>query len=54
MSKKININKVRSVLYTSAKILGDVNAAKKGKLGKRLARRAAGKIAGRFLGKLFK
>jgi len=46
--------KFRGLLYFLARILGDVNAVKKGKIGKRIARRAAGKITGRGLGKLFK
>lgn len=50
----MSINKIRSILYGTAKILGDVNAIKKGKVGKRIARRVAGKGTGRFLGKLFK
>lgn len=45
---------LRSALYTIARIMGDVNAVKKGKVGKRVARRAAGKVTGRGLGKLFK
>ena len=45
---------LRSSLYKAARILGDVNAVKKGKVGKRVARRAAGKVTGRSLGKLFK
>jgi len=45
---------IRSALYTIAKLMGDVNAVKKGKVGKRVARRAAGKVTGRSLGKLFK
>lgn len=44
----------RSWLYWLAKILGDVNAVKKGKVGKRIARRAAGKATGRGLRRLFK
>ncbi len=44
----------RSMLYTIARLMGDVNAVKKGKVGKRVARRAAGKATGRTLGKLFK
>ncbi|TWK39679.1 hypothetical protein CHCC20347_4435 [Bacillus paralicheniformis] len=51
---KMSINKIRSALYKSAKILGDVNAVKNGTIGKRIARRAAGKAAGKILGKLFK
>lgn len=46
--------KIRGILYFLARILGDVNAVKKGKVGKRIGRRVAGKIAGRGLGKLFK
>ena len=38
---------IRSWLYGVAKYQGDVNAAKNGKVGKRTARRAAGKMTGR-------
>ncbi|WP_337017316.1 hypothetical protein [Oceanobacillus massiliensis] len=48
------MNGFRSFLYTLAKILGDVNAIKKGKVGKRIMRRAAGKATGKGLGKFFK
>jgi len=44
----------RGFLYILARILGDVNAVKKGKAGRRVGRRAAGKVTGRGLGKLFK
>lgn len=50
----MSLNKIRSILYGTAKILGDINAIKKGKVGKRIARRVAGKGTGRLLGKLFK
>ena len=50
----MSINKTRGLLYTVAKLLGDVQAVKKGKAGKRIARRAAGKVTGRGLGKLFR
>ncbi len=50
----MSIGKTRGFLYTLARILGDVNAVKKGKVGKRVARRGAGKVTGRGLGKLFK
>ena len=46
--------KFRGFLYWLAKILGDINAVKKGKVGRRVGRRIAGKVTGRFLGKLFK
>lgn len=44
----------RSMLYALGKLLGDVNAVKRGTIGKRIARRAAGKITGRGLGRLFR
>jgi hypothetical protein len=50
----MSINKTRGFLYALAKFLGDVNAVKKGTIGKRIARRAVGKITGRALGRLFK
>jgi len=45
---------IRSSLYKVARLMGDVNAVKKGKVGRRIARRGAGKVTGRGLGKLFK
>lgn len=50
----LNINKVRSALYKSARILGDFNAAKNGTLGKRMARRATGKVTSNIFRKIFK
>lgn len=44
----------RGILYALARFLGDVNAVKKGRVGKRVARRIAGKATGRGLGKLFR
>ncbi|KKL28098.1 hypothetical protein LCGC14_2378550 [marine sediment metagenome] len=44
----------RSFLYTLAKLMGDVNAVKKNKVGRRAGRRVAGKITGRGLRRLFK
>lgn len=49
-----SINKVRSSLYKMARLLGDVNAVKRGTVGKRVARRAVGRATGRGLGRLFK
>jgi len=40
---------LRSSLYKVAKIMGDINAVQKGKVGKRMARRAAGKATDRTL-----
>lgn len=49
----MTINQTRSVLYFIAKILGDINAVKKGKVKRRIGRRLAGKITGRILGRIF-
>lgn len=45
---------LRSKLYGLAKVMGDVNAVKKDRVGRRIGRRAAGKVTGRGLKKLFK
>jgi hypothetical protein len=50
----MSIGKTRGFLYKVARILGDVSAVQKGKAGKRIARRAAGKATGRTLRKLLK
>lgn len=44
----------RGFLYKLARFLGDVNAVKKGRVGRRIGRRVAGRATGRALGKLFK
>lgn len=55
----MSINKVRSWLYWSSKILGDVQAGSKSVRTKsprpvllRVARRLAGKMTGRLLGRI--
>ena len=50
----MSIGKARGFLYALARFLGDVNAVKKGRVGRRIARRAAGKVTGRSLRRLFK
>ena len=57
----MTINKFRSLLYTVAKLLGDVQAVRsnrKGAIQRRIARRVAGKVMGRTvmrgIGGLFK
>ena len=50
----MSINKTRSLLYLLGRVLGDANAVQKGRVGQRIARRAAGRAAGIGLGKLFK
>jgi hypothetical protein len=48
------IGKIRTLLYSLAKILGDINAIKGGTIGKRIVRRTAGKIIGRQMGRWFR
>lgn len=50
----MTINKVRNLLYLIARLLGDVNAIQKGKVGQRLARRTAGRFTGITLNKIFR
>jgi len=50
----MTISKFRSALYRLARFLGDVSAVKRGKVGKRVARRAAGKATGRLFRKLLR
>ena len=50
----MSISKTRGLLYLLAKLLGDVQAVKRGRVGKRIARRVAGKMTGRGLGKIFR
>ena len=45
---------MRSLLYFVARILGDISAVQKGKVGKRVGRRIIGKGTGRLLGKFFR
>lgn len=44
----------RGWLYLIAKLMGDVNAVQKGRVGRRIGRRITGKATGRALGKLFR
>ena len=44
----------RGLLYSLAKLMGDYNAVKKGKVGKRVGRRGTGRATGKAMRKLFK
>jgi hypothetical protein len=44
---------LRDWLYKAARTCGDVEAVKKNKAPRRVARRAAGKVTGKLLRKLF-
>jgi len=50
----MTISSFRGFLYRLAKLLVDILAVKKGRVGKRAARRAVGKVTGRGLRRLFK
>lgn len=55
--KGFTISKFRGVLYSSAKLLGDVQAVSSGspkKMLKRIGRRFVGKFFSRILGVIFK
>jgi hypothetical protein len=45
--KKIKISKIRFFLYTTAKMLGDVNAVQRNKVGMRVTNRLTGKVSSR-------
>ena len=50
----MTIGKLRGFLYWLARLLGDINAVRRGRIGQRIGRRLAGKVTGRLLGKLFR
>lgn len=50
--RTLTLSKIRSALYWFARVLGDVNAVRRGTVGKRVARRLAGKGTGRLLRRL--
>lgn len=45
---------LKSKIYKFLRIWNDVNAVRKGRVGKRVGRRVAGKGSGKLLRKLFK
>ena len=51
-NEKLTFAKVRKGLYKTAKAMGDVQAVRKKKVGKRIKRRILGKLAGKALGAL--
>lgn len=48
------MNKARSFLYWLARLLGDVNVDRRGRIGQRIARRVAGRITGRLFQRWFR
>ena len=45
---------LRSLLYLVARLLGDVNAVRRGRIGQRIARRLAGRATGRALRRMLR
>ncbi|MBM4436660.1 MAG: hypothetical protein FJ029_05380 [Actinobacteria bacterium] len=52
--RRITLSRVRGWLYLWARLLGDVQAARRGRIGRRIARRAVGRLTGRALRRLFR
>jgi hypothetical protein len=50
----VTVGKTRGVLYQLARFHGDYQAIKNGRIGKRIVRRAAGRVTGRGLRRLFR
>jgi len=50
----MSISKTRGLLYKLARLMGDFQAARRGTMGRRIARRLAGRSTGRALRKLFR
>ncbi|MDF1610544.1 MAG: hypothetical protein AB1695_13430 [Stygiobacter sp.] len=50
----MSINKIRNMLYTISRFLGDVNAIQKGKIGERITRRATGRLTSNLMNKIFR
>jgi len=50
----MSINRTRGTLYLLARLLGDVQAVRKGRVGRRIGRRVVGRATGRGLGRLFR
>tara|TARA_Y100000741_G_C18039276_1_gene471652 strand:- start:18 stop:179 length:162 start_codon:yes stop_codon:yes gene_type:complete len=52
--KKYRISNIRSILYKSGKILGDIQAIRNKRIGKRIGYRIVGKFSSKLFGKFFK
>ncbi len=48
------LRELRSFLYMVARLLGDINAVSKGKVGRRIVRRVVGRKSGKLLGRLLR
>lgn len=50
----MSISKTRGILYFIAKILGDVQAVRNNRIGRRIGWRVAGNLTSRILGGIFR
>jgi hypothetical protein len=50
----MTLNTLRSLFYSLARFLGDVNALRRGRIRQRLGNRIVGRIAGRLLRRIFR
>jgi hypothetical protein len=50
----MSINKTRGTLYLVARLLGDLQAVRTGRVGRRIGRRVTGRYLGRGMGRLFR
>jgi hypothetical protein len=50
----VGIRSARGFLYWLARLLGDVEAVRKGRVGRRIGRRLTGRLTGRWPGRLFR
>ncbi len=50
----MTLNRIRNGLYRGGRILGDINAVRKGKIVQRAARRVVGKVIGKGLSRIFR
>jgi len=50
----MSINRTRGTLYKLARVLGDIQAVRTGRVGKRVGRRIVGRATGRGIGRLFR
>lgn len=50
----MGLNSTRGLMYKLARILGDVQAVRRGRVGRRVGRRVAGRATGKGLGRLFR
>ena len=49
MGVRVTLNSIRSILYRAARILGDVQAVRRGRMRQRIQNRLVGRIVSRLL-----